>query len=104
MQVARVRRPAWDPSQVHLRLREKELLSLYGEKWLAELPKVDGMTWEGFRRGIVAEVSFASFEAMRAKTHECRAMAPIEAVTVHWPRRNELRTKMWPMPSCANSH
>jgi hypothetical protein len=34
-------------------------------------------------------VSFASFEAMRANAHACRAVAPVEAVTVRWPRRGE---------------
>ena len=39
--------------------------------------------------GIVAEVSFASFESMRANAHACRAVAPVEAVTVRWPRKPE---------------
>src|SRR5215211_1107475 len=63
VQVGRARRPEWDGAQ--LRLREQELLKLHAEEWLAELPAVEGAKWEGFRRGIVAEVSFASFEAMR---------------------------------------
>jgi uncharacterized protein (TIGR02996 family) len=89
VQVERARRPAWDAAQVRLRLREQELVKRHGEEWLAELPAIDGATWEGFRRGIVAEVSFASFEAMRAKAHACRAVAPVEAVTVRWPRKRE---------------
>jgi uncharacterized protein (TIGR02996 family) len=89
VQVERARLPSWDPAQVRLRLREQELLKLHGENWLAELPAIEGVTWEGFRRGIVAEVSFASFEAMRANAHACRAAAPVEAVTVRWPRRSE---------------
>ena len=89
VQVERARLPAWDAAQVRLRLREAELLKRHGEAWLAELPVVEGARWEGFRRGIVAEVSFASFEAMRASAHACRAVAPVEAVTVHWPRRRE---------------
>ncbi len=65
VQVERARLPAWDAAQVRLRLREQELLRQHGEKWLAELPVIKGAKWEGFRRGIVAEVSFASFAAMR---------------------------------------
>ncbi len=53
------------------------------------MPAIKGAKWEGFRRGIVAEVSFTSFEAMRASAHACRAVAPVEAVTVRWPRRRE---------------
>jgi uncharacterized protein (TIGR02996 family) len=89
VQIERARLPAWEAGQVRLRLREQELLKLHGEEWLAELPAVEGAKWEGFRRGIVAEVSFASFEALRANAHACRAVAPVEAVTVRWPRRNE---------------
>jgi uncharacterized protein (TIGR02996 family) len=89
VQIERARLPAWDPAQVRLRLREQELLEQHGEQWLAELPVIEGARWEGFRRGIVAEVSFASFEAMRQSAHACRAVAPIVAVTVRWPRRKE---------------
>jgi uncharacterized protein (TIGR02996 family) len=89
VQVERARLPAWGADQVRLRLREQELLKRHGEEWLAELPAVEGAKWEGFRRGIVAEVSFASYEAMRANAHACRAVAPVEAVTVRWPRKRE---------------
>jgi uncharacterized protein (TIGR02996 family) len=89
VQVERARLPAWDAAQVRLRLREQDLLKKHGEAWLAEMPAVEGARWEGFRRGIVAEVSFASFEAMRQSAHACRAVAPVEAVTVRWPRRRE---------------
>ncbi len=88
VQVERARLPAWDAAQVRLRLREQELLERHGEKWLAEMPAVEGARWEGFRRGIVAEVSFASFESLRTNAHACRAVAPVEAVTVRWPRTN----------------
>jgi uncharacterized protein (TIGR02996 family) len=89
VQVERARRPAWDAAQVRLRLREQELLTRHGEEWLAELPAIEGAKWEGFRRGIIAEVSFASFEAMRQSAHACRAVAPVEAISVHWPRKRE---------------
>src|SRR5215471_13701636 len=89
VQIERTRLPAWDAAQVRLRLREQELLKQHGESWLAELPTIQGARWEGFRRGIVAEVSFANFAGMRARAHACRAVAPVEAVTVHWPRRRE---------------
>jgi uncharacterized protein (TIGR02996 family) len=89
VQIQRTRLRAWDAAQVRLRLREQALLKQHGEQWLAELPAIEGARWEGFRRGIVAEVSFASFEAMRANAHACRAVAPVEAVTVRWPRKRE---------------
>ncbi len=97
IQVRLARLPAWDADQVRLRLREQALLKQHGESWLAEMPTIEGAKWEGFRRGIVAEVSFASFEAMRANAHTCRAVAPVEAVTVRWPRRREGRRSVKPI-------
>jgi uncharacterized protein (TIGR02996 family) len=97
VQVERSRLPAWDANQVRLALREQELLAKHGEEWLAEVPAVEGARWEGFRRGIVAEVSFASFEAMRAGAHACRAVAPVEAITVRWPRRREKKGQAPPI-------
>jgi uncharacterized protein (TIGR02996 family) len=89
VQVERARLPAWDAAQVRLRIREQRLLEMYGESWLAEMPGIEGARWEGFRRGVVAEVSFKSFEAMRKHAEACRAVAPVEAVTVRWPRRRD---------------
>jgi uncharacterized protein (TIGR02996 family) len=94
VQVERARLPKWDPAQVRLRLREQELLKKHAEEWLSEMPDIKGATWEGFRRGIVADVSFASFAAMRINAHACRAVAPVEAVTVHWPRK-EGKKSVW---------
>lgn len=91
VQVERHRLPEWDVAQVRLRLREQKLLDEHGEKWLRELPTVPGAKWEGFRRGIIAEVSFASYEAMRQNAAACRAIAPVEAVKVRWPRHREPR-------------
>jgi uncharacterized protein (TIGR02996 family) len=97
VQIARARRPWWDAAQVRLRLREEELLKRHGEAWLAELPAIPGAKWEGFRRGVVAEVSFATFEAMRQSAHACRAVAPVEAVTVPWPRKREPKKEVTPI-------
>jgi uncharacterized protein (TIGR02996 family) len=89
VQVQRASLPTWDAAQVGLRIREQELLTRHGETWLKEMPEIPGVRWEGFRRGIVAVVSFVNFEAMRTSAHACRAIAPIEAVRVSWPRRRE---------------
>jgi uncharacterized protein (TIGR02996 family) len=91
VQCERARLPAWDAAQVRLLLREVELLKLHGEAWLAEMPAIKGVRWEGFRRGVVALASFASYEALRANAPAVRDAAPVEAATVHWPRRGEAR-------------
>jgi uncharacterized protein (TIGR02996 family) len=97
VQVERARLPAWDTTQVRLRIREQQLLQKHGESWLAEMPVIEGARWEGFRRGVVAEVSFQSFEAMRKNAEACRAVAPVEAVTVRWPRRREGKEAVKPV-------
>ena len=97
VQIELARLPSWDAARVPLLLRERELLKRHGEEWLAAVPAVEGARWEGFRRGIVAEVSFASFDTMRAKAHACRAVAPVEAVTVRWPRKREGRKSVKPI-------
>src|SRR5262249_48634452 len=89
VQVELARLPAWDGERVRLRLREQELLKRYGERWLSALPAIEGVKWEGFRRGIVAEVSFASFEARRTHAHAGGGAAPSGAVPARWPRRRE---------------
>lgn len=81
--------PSWHRAQVGLKIREQELLKEHGEKWLKEMPEIPGVRWEGFRRGIVAEVAFVNFEALRESAHACRSIAPIEAARVSWPRRRE---------------
>lgn len=89
VQVQRASLPSWDAAQVGLKIREQELLRKHSETWLREMPEIPGVRWEGFRRGIVAVVSFASFDALRSSAHLCRAIAPIESVRVQWPRRRE---------------
>ncbi|MCR9200156.1 MAG: TIGR02996 domain-containing protein [Planctomycetaceae bacterium] len=90
VQVQRATLPAWDAAQVSLKLREQELIQSHGEQWLAEMPEIPGVRWDGFRRGIVAMVSFASFEALRNSASVCRRIAPVESVRVHWPRRRDV--------------
>ncbi len=97
VQVDLARLPTWHPARTRLALREQALLKQHGDAWLAELPKVSGAKWTGFRRGLVAEVSFRSFQAMREHAHACRAIAPVEAVAVNWPRRRESRKEVPPI-------
>jgi uncharacterized protein (TIGR02996 family) len=89
VQVERSRLPEWDARQVSLRLREKALLEEHGAEWKGELPTIDGVLWEDFRRGFVATAIFASFAELAAKASACWAATPIETVSVRWPRRDE---------------
>jgi uncharacterized protein (TIGR02996 family) len=89
VQIERMRLPEWDIAQVRLRHREAELLRRHGMQWLAEMPKVNGVTWAGFRRGLVGVAKFASFAAIRAGATRCWAATPLEAALAPWPRAAE---------------
>src|SRR5262249_36208685 len=89
VQIERASLPEWDARQVRLRLRERGLLAEHGRQWKEELPSIKGVTWGDFRRGLVATATFSSFAVLRASAGACWSAAPIEAVEVRWPRRNE---------------
>jgi uncharacterized protein (TIGR02996 family) len=98
VQVERARLPRWDARQVHLRLRERALVEEHGLKWKGELPEIEGVTWEEFRRGFMATATFASFAVLKEKAGACWAVAPIEAVSVRWPRQDEVGKGIAPIP------
>ena len=98
VQIQRARLPEWDPAQVALRLREQELIEAHGKTWLAQMPKIKGVEWLGFRRGIVAEVGFSSFASLQANLGKVRAAAPLEAVTTYWPSEGDEEKKSRKQP------
>ena len=97
IQIERARLPEWDARQVRLRLRERDLIELHGQKWKGELPSIEGITWEDFRRGFVATASFATFTILREKASACWAATPIEAMSIRWPRRDEASETITPI-------
>jgi uncharacterized protein (TIGR02996 family) len=98
VQVERARLPEWDARQVRLRLRERALIEQHEKKWKGELPDIEGVTWEEFRRGFVATATFSTFAVLGANASACWAAAPIEAVSVRWPRRDESSETILPIP------
>src|SRR5262249_27548442 len=90
VQIKRTRLPAWDSRQASLRLREQQLVKQNETKWFAEMPKINGVRWEGFRRGFVGVAHIQGYPTLRKKAAEVWAAAPIEAITMHWPRPREL--------------
>jgi uncharacterized protein (TIGR02996 family) len=90
VQIERARLPAWDARQVRLRLRERELSEQHGQKWKKELPNIEGVSWEEFRRGFVAMATFANFAVLKEKAGACWAAAPLEAVSIRWPSHREM--------------
>ncbi len=99
VQIQRASLPEWDARQVALRLREQALIEQHEQKWREELPHVEGISWEDFRRGFMATAEFDSFTALRNKASACWAAAPIEAVSIRWPRRDEDSESIEPIPA-----
>jgi uncharacterized protein (TIGR02996 family) len=89
VQVERASLPGWDGRHARLALREGALLKKHGRKWKAQLPVIKGVKWGDFRRGFVATATFASFTVLRENASACWAAAPIEAITIRWPRPDE---------------
>src|SRR6185437_11573165 len=89
VQIERTRLPKWDARQVGLRLREKALIAQHGQKWKGELPTIDGINWEEFRRGFMATAAFSDFVVLREHANACWAATPLEAMSIRGPRRNE---------------
>jgi uncharacterized protein (TIGR02996 family) len=98
VQVHRASLPEWDARQVRLRLRERALLAQHGPEWKATLPSIPGVHWDEFRRGFVATAMFSSFAVLGASVSACWAAAPIEAVSIRWPRRDESSEAIPPIP------
>lgn len=98
VQVERASLPDWDARQVRLRLRERALIEQHGDRWRAELPVVEGITWEGFRRGFVATATFASFAVLAANVRACMEFTPLESITIRWPRDDEGSEAIKPIP------
>jgi uncharacterized protein (TIGR02996 family) len=98
VQIQRASLPEWDARQVALRLREQALIEQHEPKWREGLPDIEGMDWGAFRRGFVATAEFDSFAALREKARACWAVAPIEAVSIRWPRRDDDSEAIEPIP------
>ncbi len=98
VQIERASLPEWDANHVRLGLRERALLQQHGRKWRGELPRIKGVRWEEFRRGFVATAAFSSFKVFRENASACWGTAPVEAVSVRWPRQREECEGLVPIP------
>src|SRR5262245_2184200 len=80
LQIEWARAPKHDPIRVVLARRADRLWDLYGADWVAELPRIDHITWgefdRGFPRAVVAR-SLADFERVAA---QLSAIAPIDTL------------------------
>src|SRR5262245_37516528 len=79
-QVGLARLAVWDRRAKVLRLRERVLLALHGERWRAELPQIAGVIWGRFERGFVGEVTVEDGRVLAKRAGAIRAAAPVTGV------------------------
>jgi uncharacterized protein (TIGR02996 family) len=108
VQIERAHLPEWDARQVSLRLRELALMNEHGRKWKRGLPPIKGGGWGSgwgrFRRGFVATAAFSSLAVLGSDASVYWAAAPVEAVSVGWPRRREAIGSIAPIPGLRELH
>jgi uncharacterized protein (TIGR02996 family) len=68
------------PRHRDLKQRESELLGSHQDRWLAELPELPGVRWQGFSRGFVDKAFMKNLKAFRTQGEAMFAAAPVETV------------------------
>ncbi|HKB37547.1 MAG TPA: TIGR02996 domain-containing protein, partial [Gemmataceae bacterium] len=63
--------------------REEKLLQAHCDVWLAELPRIEGVDKEEFRRGFVEAVRVAGVETFRTHARALFEAAPVQEVHFH---------------------
>jgi uncharacterized protein (TIGR02996 family) len=74
--------PGDDPEQRLLAACESDLLARHESAWRAELPQLDGITWEDFKRGFVEAVFAVSAEAFLHQASAIFAATPVRRVQI----------------------
>jgi uncharacterized protein (TIGR02996 family) len=91
LQVERARLSKHDPRADVLAFRAARLFDRHGADWVAELPRLDGITWTDFDRGFpraVAARTLAHFEHAASRLAE---IAPVDTLEL---RGSELRRRL----------
>jgi uncharacterized protein (TIGR02996 family) len=84
VQVELARLPAAEERRAGLMEREDELWSAIGERLQAELPKVAGLYWEAFERGLAGWVRVTRLKTLREHREVFRTRAPVRGL---WANR-----------------
>lgn len=82
LQIEQARLPADSPRGAALARREGELRGSGEAAWRDSLPRLEGVTWEEFRRGFVESVFVATVETFLAHAEAIFAAAPVRSVQV----------------------
>jgi uncharacterized protein (TIGR02996 family) len=71
-----------DPRGKRLFRRQDELLSIHESDWRADLPELDGVTWEGFSRGFVESVFVEDVPTFLTHANVLFAAAPVRRLHI----------------------
>src|SRR5437773_1472485 len=78
LQVERSRLPKYDPRREVLTRLADRLFDRHGADWVAELPRVDGITWAEFDRGFPRAVVARTLSLFEKAAGRLTAAAPID--------------------------
>jgi len=90
LQVERARLPWYHPRADLLALRAARLFDRHGVDWVAELPRLDGITWTEFDRGFPRAVAARSLAHFERAARQIADVAPVDTLKIvgqHSPRR-----------------
>lgn len=96
LQVERSRRSKYDPRrEVLFRLADR-LFDRHGADWVAELPKLDGLTWAEFDRGFPRAVIARSLAHFERAAGQVADVAPVDTLELRRPTTPRRLTRARP--------
>ena len=99
LQVERSRLPKFDPRREVLGRLADGLFDRHGADWVAELPRVDGITWAEFDRGFPRTVVARTLGYFERAARRLSAAAPIDALELRGPEARRLSAPRLSRPS-----
>ncbi len=90
LQVERSRLPRFDPHREVLTRLADRLFDRHGADWVAELPRVDGITWAEFDRGFPRAVVARTLGYFERAARRLSAAAPIDTLELRGPEARRL--------------
>lgn len=90
LQVEQARLSKYDPRADLLGFRAERLFDRHGADWVAELPRLDGITWGEFHRGFPRAVVARTLAHFERAARQVAEVAPVDTLTLfgqHAPRR-----------------
>ncbi len=68
---------SWERRTLEVGWEIDRLLAMHADRWRAELPIIDGVTWDRFERGFVCSVKVANVDTLARSADAIAAAAPV---------------------------